>query len=120
MAVIVERITMADVRNCKPEMIFYGAVTPWWTHDPNHLCFLPNGLPCDPRGGVLMQTDKVESFLSRAEAEPSFYGKHGLRTFMAAHHDNCQVSDTDTRRTCLTDWNEYNKALDVLIATYNK
>lgn len=112
--VIRERITLQDVRNAKPEMIFYGALTPWWTHDRNDLCLLPSGIPCDPLGGVLMQTDKVEEFLEAAEKNPGHYGRHGLRAFMAAHNDNCVLSHQDPRPACFRSWEQYNDALDAL------
>jgi hypothetical protein len=132
---VVERITIADVRAARPKMIYYGARTCWWTHDPNHLCntgqqkanvvgaggtirqvVSKQGLPCDPRGGVLFQTDDIEGFLRAAEEHAEAYGRHGLRAFMAAHHENCQVSLTDDRRTCGVEWADYNDALDRLDA----
>ena len=110
-------ITIQDVRDAKPDMIYYGALSCWWTHDPNHLCRLPNGkgghtLPCDPRGGVLMQTDDVEGFLKAAENNPGHYGRHGIKAFEAAHHLNCIVSEKDKRSTCMRSWEEYNIMLD--------
>ena len=100
---IVENVTLDDIRKSKPSMIFYGANTCWWTHDPDHLGHTvatkaeirrtaenfrlnslakagpiepfmerarkahAQGLPCDPRGGVLFQTDEIEKFLQSAE-----------------------------------------------------
>lgn len=69
-------------------------------------------LPCDPRGSVLFQTDKIEAFLQSAESNSRHYGRHGLRAFMAAHHDNCYVSFEDLRHTSGQEWSEYNDALD--------
>lgn len=115
---ILECITLDAIRQARPEMIYYGAQTCWWTHDPAHLCTHPqSGLPCDPRAGMLFQTDDVEGFLWKAQqnAEAGGYGKHGMRAFMAAHHQNCVVSLTDQRSTCGTTWEEYNDALDRLI-----
>jgi len=63
---------------------------------------------------MLFETDDVSGFLNSAVANSGHYGKHGLRAFMAAHHDNCQVSETDERRTCLETWGQYNDALDAL------
>lgn len=112
---IVERITIDQILDQHPAMIYYGARTCWWTHDPSHLCSVdgtPNGLPCDPRGGVLFQTDDVAGFIRSAQEHSESYGKHAFRAFMAAHHLNCQVSATDPRSTCGTSWDEYNDALD--------
>lgn len=110
--------TIEDVRAAKPKMIFYGANTCWWTHKGEDLGRLPDGvrpeasLPCDPRGGVLYQTDDVEGFLKNAEEAPEFYGKHGLTAFIAAHNDNCFVREGDSIKTCYATWDEYNAIID--------
>jgi hypothetical protein len=107
------RVTLEDVRAARPAMIFYGANTCWWTHDPNHLGRLPDsGLPCDPRGGVLFQTDDVEGFLRAAEEAPDHYGRHGLQAFVAAHHENCTMGDDDPTPWAFPTWDEYNDAID--------
>ena len=93
-------------------MIYYGMRTCWWTHDGNHLRELPSGIPCDPRGGVLMQTDDIEGFLKAAEDNPDYYGRNGLRTFMAAHHMNCRVAMRDFRHTSAETGGEYDAQLD--------
>lgn len=106
-------ITIQQVRDAKPEMIFYGANTCWWTHDPEHLCkHRTAGLPCDPRGGMLFQTDDVDKFFESALANPEHYGRHGLRAFEAAHHLNMRVGIRDHRSTCFQEWEEYNAAID--------
>ena len=68
-------------------------------------------LPCDPRGGMLMETPDPEAFLAAAEENSEAYGEHGLDAFIAAHNDNCVVSPTDHRNTCLRTWAEYNALL---------
>lgn len=118
---IVERVSLEDVRRetaaaGQEAMIFYGARTCWWTHDPRHLGRLPGVIPCDPRGGVLLQTDDVQGFLEAAEKNVTHYGRHGLRAFMAAHHANTQVGEHDERRTCFETWEPYNRLLDELDA----
>lgn len=117
MTLVVEfRTTIEAVRAAKPRTIFYGANTCWWTHDPKHLATHggPSGLPRDPRGGMLFQADNVEAFLSTAEAEAKHYGRHGLRAFMAAHHDNCRLEDGQP--WCEESWEPYNAAIDRLDA----
>lgn len=109
---IVENITLDQVRAAKPEMIFYGANTCWWTHDPNHLNTLRTSIPTDPRGGVLFQTEDAEGFLRNAIANTQYYGKHGLRAFIAAHHQNCVISLDDPRPWCESEWQAYNDAID--------
>lgn len=146
---IIEKITLEEILDSKPEMIFYAARTCWWTHDPEHLSTLPpsesdiqhyaetfrlnsstpdapldeflerarkaaKGLPCDPRGSVLFQTEKVEAFIQTAKEKSAHYGKHGIRAFLAAHHLNCIISSFDPRPTSGADWQEYNDALDRL------
>lgn len=113
-----------------PPMIFYAVHTCWWTHKAEDLSRLPpqefklhqpggedktiksEGLPCDPRGSVLLQTDKPEDFIEEAKKYPSYYGKHGLDAFMAAHHDNCYLSRRDPRHWSFRGWDAYNEAID--------
>ena len=135
--VIEQNVTLEQVRATKPKMIWYGAVTCWWTHDPNDLKAATKlsgrpdrsgglgPLPTDPRGGVLMEAHDPEKFLRLAEESPEHYGKHGLAAFMGAHHQNCFlvevirgtsmiVRDSD-RPWCLETWQEYNDAIDAAL-----
>jgi len=96
----------------KPEKIYYGALTCWWTHNPNHLGRLDSGIPCDPRGGVLLETDDPDAFFKAAKENAEHYGKHKLRAFVAAHHENCIVSREDKRNTCFQSWDDYNRIID--------
>jgi len=110
---ILHRCTITAVRKARPEKLYYGVTTCWWTHDPRHLSRRrDDGLPCDPRGGVLLETTNVDEFLQAVEDNPGYYGRHGLAAFMAAHHLNCVVSETNLRPWCSQDWEEYNAALD--------
>ncbi len=145
----IQVITFADVRQIKPEVIWYAVNSCWWTHDPAHLSTIPptwteladfatklseqrraadepvgnlfedakkmyRGLPCDPRGSVLMMTRRgdAEGFLKAAENSSVHYGKHGLRAFMAAHHSNCIESSTSLHPWSASGWQEYNEAID--------
>ena len=113
MAHIVEQITLEAVRAAKPEMIFYAMHTCWWTHDPKDVAELTGSrIPCDPRGSVLFEAHDPEKFLRLAEENPEHYGRHGLRAFIAAHHQNCRVSASDHRSTSMRTWPEYNDAID--------
>ena len=121
-------ITLEEIRRERPPMVFYGAMSCWWTHNPEHLEVFPDekmeevrraigsidptlpGLPCDPRCGLLMQGDNVEKFISIAEANPERYGRHGLKTFLASHHQNCHLDDGTP--WCMSSWEEYNVILD--------
>ncbi len=116
---IIQAVTFDGVVTRAAKTIFYGAVTCWWTDDPGDLSKHPiSGLPCDPRGGVLYQTNNVADFFRRVKlnAREGVYGKHGLDAFMAAHHKNCKVSETDDRPTCYTTWWEYNDIIDRQLA----
>jgi hypothetical protein len=104
-------ITLESLKDLNPKMIYYGAVTCWWTHDPSHLVVHPqSGLPCDPRGSVLLQTPHVDSFLETASQNPSYYGKHGINAFLAAHHEN--TIDLLGYPWSFTSWDDYNKLLE--------
>ena len=111
---VVKNVSIDDVRAANPEKIFFSVTTCWWTHDPLHLYTLASGIPVDPRGSVLMETDDAKGFLDRAEeaAQEGCYGKHGIDAFMASHHSNCIVSSEDPRPTCMTSWDDYNDMLD--------
>ena len=110
-------ITLDQVRAAKPTKIYYGVRTCWWTHNPLHLSkHQGTGLPCDPRGGVLFETDKVEEFLSAAEQSPGHYGRFGLQAFIAAHHLNCVIGKDNPRPWCFPSWDEYNRLIDEALA----
>lgn len=121
-------LTVEDIKKLKPKMIFYGALTPWWTHDPAHLSKTPKGtlkilnpntggekevetggLPADPLGCVLFQTEDVDGFLNNAIANTQHYGKHGIRAFEATHHSNAKALNIIK---CFEDWRSYNAWLD--------
>src|ERR1044072_7704154 len=108
---IVENITLDQVRAAKPKMIWYAVNTCWWTHNPEHLR-TDTSIPTDPRGSVLFQTESVDDFLRMALQNPAHYGKHGLRAFIASHHQNCIVSRDDPRPWSGETWQEYNDAID--------
>jgi hypothetical protein len=112
MTIIDHEFTLVQITQMarSAKMVFYGVRTPWWTFDPDHLYRrLRSGLPCDPRGGVLWQADKPLRFLGEGVADPSHYGKHGIRAFLLAYH-GCVVNNG--RPTCLRTWEEYNDLID--------
>lgn len=107
-----QNISLEEIRASKPKTIFYGANTCWWTHDPSHLNTTTNGLPCDSRGGVLMQTNDVEGFLASAEENAEHYGPFGLTTFLASHHLNCSMKNDDgIVPWCFSQWSSYTAVL---------
>ena len=118
MTAVIVGITLDDIRADQPTTIYYGAISCWWTHRRSDMCVVPDGrpgagLPCDPRGGVLFETNDAEAFIVAAEAHPESYGRHGITAFLAAHNDNCVVALDDRRATCLRTWDEYNDLMDV-------
>jgi hypothetical protein len=122
MGEILREVTESDVlrrvrrppRHEGEPQVFYGARTCWWTTSGDDLGTVPgtHGLPCDPRGGVLMQADDIEGFITAAARNPSHYGRHGIRAFYAAYHGCLVVSLDDPRPWCFATWAEYNDALD--------
>lgn len=102
-------------------MVFYGAITPWWTCERSDLYDTPSSdadlrLPCDPRGGVLFETNRPEDFMKAAVSNPAHYGKHKLRTFLLAYHGCVLVNTIDRgwRPTCLNTWKDYDELIDQL------
>jgi len=106
-------------------VVYYGANTCWYTTNPLDLYArrypatvvngrrIPSGhLPCDPRGGMLMEAHDVDLFFNNALENAAHYGKHGIRAFVAAHHKNVVVSATDNQPTCFSRWDTYNRVLD--------
>lgn len=112
------RISLEEVKEqaTKSGIILYGASSCWWAHTWNSASKLePSGIPCDPRGGVLFQTEEVAEFFDNAEANSGFYGRHGLAAFMAAHHYNSVANLTARLPWCCSGWEEYNLAVDRLL-----
>lgn len=123
-----EHDSLETVRQqCKrgDRMVFYGINTCWWAiswgqlykHRPHVMTIagretMSPGLPCDPRGGMLLQTEDVDGFFDSAIKNAVHYGKHGLRAFLAAYHGNVVVSQIDQRPTCFAGWEDYNRVLD--------
>ena len=105
--------TMFESFRPASNMCFYAARTTWWTTDAEDLYSLPTGLPCDPRGSVLLQGETV-TFLSTAmEDAGRRYGKHGLRAFMATHHGVIVIErDGVPVPWSVQSWDEVNRLLD--------
>lgn len=115
----------AKRRAKRNELLRYGANTCWWGMDdapwystgPSEMqiggrTVKSDGLPCDPRGGMLLQTEKSLDFIASAEENAEHYGKYGVRTFLLALH-GCVITD-DGRPTCFESWKEYEALIDAL------
>lgn len=130
-----------DLRDRGIEPIEHGATvwwavhTVWWTTHPEHIWTTAvvhgkrptraereqgqiagianpiGGLPCDPRGSVLLQ-GCAWKFIGAARENPDHYGKHGLRAFAAAHSANTIESLPSPVPWSTDAWAEINAALD--------
>ncbi len=109
-----------ELRDTKPEMIYYSSRTCWWTADPEHLYCQDGqlskdcgcgGIPLDPAGAPLFMADDLEQFIAEAKAhEKDHYGPHGLDALILAYHGN--VVSEDGLPRCAVDWDTYGKLLD--------
>jgi len=89
--------------------LVYGFNTCWWKlGDPIYTH--KSGLPCGPRGEVLLETDDPMGFIEAAEKNPDHYGRHGLKAFAAAYHGN--VRTEDGKPTSFDSWDKYNALID--------
>lgn len=68
------------------------------------------GIPLDPLGSPLLQTDKPLECLMSVENNPEHFGDHGMDAFLLAHHQNCEGS-------IFREWEPYNRILDELNET---
>lgn len=98
-------------------LLRYGANTCWWGMDDAPWYNTEtdgSGLPCDPRGGMLFETDKPLDFIRAAEQHVAgggkAYGKYGLRTFLLALH-GCVTTDQG-KPTCFQKWAEYEALIE--------
>lgn len=102
---------------CPGAFVVHGVHTPWWfvgDRLPYTVDGAPSGLPCDPRGGLLLQIDRPDGFrrfVEMAIDNPEHYGKHGLAALALAYHGNLVVADSG-KPTCFRSWDEYNAMLD--------
>ena len=102
----------------KAPQIFYSVASCWWSDQIIYTKPVGMSLPCDSRGGLLMQTEEKgggKKFIEAAESEPSAYGKHGMNAFRAAFHGVVEVQTADGRGwrpTCFAGWEKYNELLD--------
>lgn len=103
--------SLNQIRETEPKMIFYATSTCWWTANANDLYKdSSTGLPCDPRGCTLLQTDNIEGFLKSAVENSDHYGKYGLTAFVLAYHGN--IIKPDGSPTSFRRWDDYNQLLD--------
>ena len=91
--------------------LVYAAQTCWWkVGDPIYKCS-DSSLPCGPRGEMLLETDNPLGFIEQAEKNIQHYGKHGIRAFVAAYHENIVVAH-NCLPTSFNSWDKYNDIID--------
>jgi hypothetical protein len=115
MPLIRKKITLDEIKALKPTLLWVARHTGWWTHRKEDLQKNKEGKASDPFGGPVDVISNVKDFLQwvKVKALEGSYGRHGITAFIGAHNDNCRVSATDDRPTCMATWKEYN---DVIIA----
>jgi hypothetical protein len=92
------------------QMAYYAVHTCWWGFDTYYsISGNARGLPCDPRGSVLMQ-GPADKFIEAAEKNPDHYGEHKLLAFAAAFHGN--VLTLTGKPTSFEGWVSYNILLN--------
>ena len=104
------KTTLSDLKKCNPEHeVCYAVRTCWWCLIQDHPGYKINDIPVDPRGSVLMMAP-LGRFIQGAEKNPDYYGKYGLKAFMAAYHGNLLTDDG--KPTSLETWEEYEELLN--------
>lgn len=94
--------------------IYYTEASTYWTHMRGHALARGPEMKC-PLGTQLFMEKDWEGWLEAAEANPGFYGAHGLRALLAAHHANCRDPVSGAAFAART-WTPYNQAIDALLA----
>lgn len=84
------KTSLKDIKKENPQMCYYSALTPWWTHRSSDLRRGP--VPLDKYGSVLYETDRTADFLDEKRIkECGQYGKYPIETFMITHNDNISI-----------------------------
>lgn len=63
-------------------------------------------VPLDPTGSPLLMTERPNGWIEKAERKPQHFGRHGIDTFVKAHHQNCGALVFST-------WKQYDVLMDV-------
>lgn len=74
-----------------------------YVKDPQLL--LKHTIPTDPIGHIITEDNFPERFITQSVMNPYFFGKHGLKAFMQAHHQN-------TKDFFSNKWKAYNDYMD--------
>jgi hypothetical protein len=92
--------------------IYYSGSSCWWSHHRGHALVNGPSMKC-PLGGQIYMEKDWQGWLDAARENPAYYGKHGLRALLAAHHANCRHPGNGGPFAART-WLPYNTALDAL------
>jgi hypothetical protein len=110
---IITKVTLGQLetiaRHLPETVICYAMSTCWWCCKDQLTPQDDAGIPCDPRGSVLMETT-LGFYLRDAKASPDHYGKHGLNAFVAGYDGN--LLNDKGKPTSFETWDEYNDLLD--------
>ena len=88
--------------------LVYAFQTCWWkVGDP---IYQKSGLPCGPRGEMLMETDNPMRFINDAMNNPRHYGEYGLKAFVSGYHGNLITIDKELPSS-FDSWDKYNLLL---------
>lgn len=80
-----------------------AALDEQYVKDPQLL--LNHSIHTDPIGHLITQDNFPERFIAQTIMNPYFFGKHGLKAFMQAHHQN-------TKDFFSNKWKAYNEYMD--------
>ena len=107
-----------EVLKLSKKTAYYGIRSCWWSDRIVYTTRTPGerGLPCDARGGMLMQTaaGDARTFVENAEADPKHYGPSGMSAFGAMFHGVVEVrtADGSWRPTCFAEPASYSRILE--------
>jgi len=90
--------------------LVYAMNTCWWKIGDPIYSHPGSGLPCGPRGEVLLETDDPQGFLNAAKNSVAHYGDYGLGVLLIAYHGNIVVPSSGYP-TSLENWEQYAAAL---------
>jgi hypothetical protein len=109
---IIKKTSLEEAKTLAGEYgyLIYGAQSCWWAVGPPRYKSPITGIPVDPIGGVLFETNDPMGFIEAAEKAPDHYGENGLDAFVAAYHGNL-VTDRGIP-TAFRSWDKYNDILN--------
>jgi hypothetical protein len=93
--------------------VYYSLGSCWWSHQRGHALATGAAMRCPVGGQIVMEKD-WRGWLEAARENPGYYGKHGLRALLAAHHANVRDSQSGGFYAA-RNWGPYNAAIDAML-----